>query len=60
MKQIKAIKVKDGWNITITDISTVFCESDVLKIIREHGLKVRKYLSHKPTKDNPNESLYAD
>lgn len=60
MKKIKAEKCKDGWLITITDHLLVICESDVYKIIRENGLEVKEQLSHKPTKENPNEWIFAD
>ena len=60
MKILKAEKCKDSWLITITDRKLVGCESDVLKEIRENGLKVRKQFSHKPTQDNKNELIYAE
>ena len=60
MKTIKAEKCKDGWLLTITERWAVGCEADVLKVIGENGLKVNKQCSHKPTKENPQEWIYAE
>lgn len=57
-KSLKATKVKDGWVIEITQRLAVGCETDVRDIIRYEGL--RENHSHKPTKENPNEWIYAD
>jgi len=60
MKTISANKCKDGWVIEVIDRIAVSDEIDVLKVIRENGLKVNAQCSHKPTEDNPNEFIYAD
>ena len=57
-KFIKATKVKDSWSVKMTVMITAHSKSDVLDIIKYEGLKVR--LSHKPTKENPSETIYAD
>lgn len=60
MKTLKASKCKNGWIIEITDRVQVSCESDVLKVIRENGLKIKKQFSHKPDKENKNEWILAE
>jgi len=60
MKQLRADKCKDGYLITITDRILVGSATDVLKVIRENGLILRKELSHKPTMEDKNIWIYAD
>ena len=40
MKIIIATKVKNGWAIKKTETRVEFCESDVIKYIKQQGLKV--------------------
>lgn len=41
MKRLEAYKVKDGYYVKITDTIAVGCESDVYKLVRENGLKIK-------------------
>jgi len=40
MSSIKAVKCKDGWQVTLVDTRIMGCESDVFKFIKECGLTV--------------------
>ena len=42
MKQLTAVKAKDGWLVTIKDYHVVYSKDEVLKLAREHGLKVKE------------------
>ena len=39
-KYLRAVKVKDGWSIKITETHYVSCESDIYDLIRYEGLKL--------------------
>ena len=59
-KELKAIKVKDGYSIEIIKRSMAFSRKEVMDIIRYEGLKYRPQFSHKSDKENPNNIIYAD
>ena len=40
MKTIRATKTKDGYYVVIKDTRHIHCKSDVLKFIKQQGLKV--------------------
>ena len=41
MKQILAEKCKDAWLVEIIDRRIISCESDVLKLVRQEGMKIK-------------------
>ena len=42
MDSLKAIRVKDGWYVILTESYRVKNEKDVSKLIAHHGLKICK------------------
>lgn len=60
MKYLRATKVKDGYLVNIIRTEHIPCKSDVLKLIKQEGLEAKPYFSHKPTKEEPNETIYAE
>lgn len=59
MKTLKAIRVKDGYVVTLTDIRAIHNESDLLQFIRQQGLKLKKQFCRQDGKKNIIE-FYAD
>ena len=41
MKNIIAEKVKDGWQVKITETHHIHSESDVYKFAKQNGMKIR-------------------
>jgi hypothetical protein len=46
MKTIIAVKVKDGWLVEIKETRHLYSKDDVLKLIRQNNLEVRKESSN--------------
>ena len=40
MKHITAEKVKDGWQVKITETHHLHCESDVYKFAKQNGMEI--------------------
>lgn len=57
MKTLSANKVENGWLINIIKTEHIHSESDVLKIIKQEGLKIRN--REKDEKGNLT-SIFAD
>ena len=45
IKWLKAIKVKDGWSVVIINREHLYSESDVIKLIKQLGLEIKKQFS---------------
>ena len=45
IKRLKAIKVKDGWIVEVIDREHLYSESDVIKLIKQLGLEIKKQFS---------------
>ena len=41
MKTITAVKCKDAYLVEIKETMTIHCESDVYKLIKQQGLKIK-------------------
>jgi hypothetical protein len=46
MKTIIAVKVKDGWLVEIKETRYLYSKDDVLKLIKQNNLEVRKESSN--------------
>jgi hypothetical protein len=46
MKTIVAVKVKDGWLLEVKETRHLYSKDDVLKLIKENNLEVRKESSN--------------
>ena len=45
MKTIIAHKVKDGWNVEVINRIHLYSESDVIKLVKQLGLDIKKQFS---------------
>ena len=45
MKAIIAHKVKDGWNVEVINRMHAYSKSDVLRLIKQLGLEIKKQFS---------------
>ena len=47
LKRLEAIKVKDGWVVAVEviDREHLFSESDVIKLVKQLGLEIKKQFS---------------
>ena len=53
MKTLTAKKVKDGYFVEITHTHHIYCESDVYKLVKQEGLKIKPQFSDE-------KRIYAD
>jgi len=47
MKTIIAHKVKDGWSVEVINRIHLYSKSDVIKLIKQLGLEIKKQFSTK-------------
>ena len=45
IKRLIANKVKDGWIVEVIDREHLYSESDVIKLIKQLGLEIKKQFS---------------
>ena len=46
IKSLEAIKVKDGWSVEIIEREYLYSKSDVIKLIKQLGLEIKKQFSN--------------
>jgi hypothetical protein len=46
MKQITAVKCKDGWLVEVSETRHLYSKDDVLKFIKQNNLEVKKEFSN--------------
>ena len=54
IKELDAVKVKDGYSVVVKQTFRLDTVSDVLRVCRQNGLRVKKYAS-----DSKNEDIFA-
>ena len=45
IKRLEAIRTKDGWLVKVINMEHLYSESDVIKLIKQLGLEIKKQFS---------------
>ena len=46
IKRLEAVKVKDGWIVEVIDREHLYSKSDVIRLIKQLGLEIKKQFSN--------------